>query len=268
MLQVSPGSTVLLRGHVDNSKVEEFRKTGGEAYVRTMALRSVELSKNRAAEIKRLLVEQYGVDPDRVDIVGRGWEEPVARTRNRIAAWKCNGSCWNDAMTINDLIQLANGHLLALLIFFVVPPVIAWLCGLVHGRGNGGNAPWKYIYSVLVYLVCIPGLFASVLTGYQLFFSAGRFAERESRGLFPADRFDDRDADFHSQDGELRKCAGVRSHFGTDGDDWLQFCDRAGDRQDAHLAFVPRVDCDAVCAGGGRFCTDQMGQLHVVPAAR
>jgi NitT/TauT family transport system substrate-binding protein len=78
MLQVSPGSTVLLRGHVDNSKVEEFRKTGGEAYVRTMALRSMELSKNRAAEIKRLLVEQFGVDPARVDIVGRGWEEPVS----------------------------------------------------------------------------------------------------------------------------------------------------------------------------------------------
>jgi NitT/TauT family transport system substrate-binding protein len=78
MLQVSPGSTVLLRGHVDNSKVEEFRKSGGEAYVRQMAMRSVELSKNRAAEIKRLLVEQSGVDPARVDIVGRGWEEPVS----------------------------------------------------------------------------------------------------------------------------------------------------------------------------------------------
>src|SRR3954470_23958627 len=73
-------------------------------------------------------------------------------------------------MTINDLIKMANGHLLALLIFFVALPVIAWLCGRIHGRGNGGNAPWKYIYSVLVYLVCIPGLFASVLTGYELFF--------------------------------------------------------------------------------------------------
>jgi NitT/TauT family transport system substrate-binding protein len=77
MLQVSPGSTVLLRGHVDNSKVDEFRKTGGEAYVRTMALRSVELSKNRAAEIKRQLVEQYSADAARIDIVGRGWEEPI-----------------------------------------------------------------------------------------------------------------------------------------------------------------------------------------------
>ncbi len=73
-------------------------------------------------------------------------------------------------MTINDLIKMANGHLPALLIFFVAPPVIAWICGRIHGPGNGANAPWKYIYSVLVYMVCIPGLFASVLTGYELFF--------------------------------------------------------------------------------------------------
>ncbi len=77
LLQVSPGSTVLLRGHVDNSKVEEFRKTGGEAYVRTMALRSVELSRNRAGEIKRLLIEKHSVEANRIDIVGRGWEEPL-----------------------------------------------------------------------------------------------------------------------------------------------------------------------------------------------
>jgi NitT/TauT family transport system substrate-binding protein len=78
MLQVSPGSTVLLRGHVDNSKVQEFLKSGGEGYVRQMAMRAVQLSKDRAAEIKRLLVEKYGVDASRVDIVGRGWEEPVS----------------------------------------------------------------------------------------------------------------------------------------------------------------------------------------------
>ena len=76
MLQVSPGSVVLLRGHVDNSKVEEFRKTGGEAYVRTMALRAIELSKNRAGEVKRLLIERHKIEPARIDIVGRGWEEP------------------------------------------------------------------------------------------------------------------------------------------------------------------------------------------------
>ncbi len=77
LLTVSPGSTILLRGHVDNSLVEEFRKKGGEAYVRQMALRAVELSRNRAAEIQRLLIQKYAVDPKRLDIVGRGWDEPA-----------------------------------------------------------------------------------------------------------------------------------------------------------------------------------------------
>jgi NitT/TauT family transport system substrate-binding protein len=77
MLQVSPGSTMLLRGHVDNAQVAKFRQTGGEAYVRQMALRAMELSKNRAAEIRRLLIEKYSVDAKRLDIVGRGWEEPA-----------------------------------------------------------------------------------------------------------------------------------------------------------------------------------------------
>jgi NitT/TauT family transport system substrate-binding protein len=77
LLQVSPGSTILLRGHVDNSKVDDFRRTGGDSYVRQMALRAVELSKNRAAEIKRLLVERHQTDPRRIDTVGLGWEEPL-----------------------------------------------------------------------------------------------------------------------------------------------------------------------------------------------
>jgi NitT/TauT family transport system substrate-binding protein len=77
MLQISPGSTMLLRGHVDNARVADFRRQGGEAYVRTQALRAMELSKNRAAEIRRLLIEKHTVDPKRLDIVGRGWEEPT-----------------------------------------------------------------------------------------------------------------------------------------------------------------------------------------------
>lgn len=77
MLQISPGSTMLLRGHVDNARVAEFRKQGGEAYVRTQALRAMELSKNRAGEIRRLLIERYTLDPKRLDVVGRGWEEPA-----------------------------------------------------------------------------------------------------------------------------------------------------------------------------------------------
>ncbi|MSU21130.1 MAG: hypothetical protein EXS30_07015 [Pedosphaera sp.] len=77
LLQVSPGSTVLLRGHVDNSRVEEFRKQGGDQYVRQMALRAIDFSKQRASEIKRLLGEKHNVDASRLETVGRGWEEAV-----------------------------------------------------------------------------------------------------------------------------------------------------------------------------------------------
>ena len=77
LLQVSPGSTILLRGHVDNARIEEFRKEG-EAFVRTMALKAVQLSKERAAEVERRLAERHKVDLGRIEVQGRGWDEPVS----------------------------------------------------------------------------------------------------------------------------------------------------------------------------------------------
>ncbi len=74
-------------------------------------------------------------------------------------------------MTTRELIDMAGQHWLALAGVFVVPPVAAWLSGKAHGPGNGGNTPWKYVYSVLVYLACVPGTFAAVLTCYTLFFT-------------------------------------------------------------------------------------------------
>lgn len=77
LLQVSPGSTLLLRGHVDNSLVDQFRKQGGEAFVRKMALSALELSRNRAAEVKKAVVSKFGVNENRIETVGRGWDEPA-----------------------------------------------------------------------------------------------------------------------------------------------------------------------------------------------
>lgn len=74
-------------------------------------------------------------------------------------------------MTIRELIQLAGQHPLVLVAAFIVPPLLAWLLGQMHERGRGGAAPWKYLYAVLVYLVCVPGMFAGVITAYSLFFS-------------------------------------------------------------------------------------------------
>jgi NitT/TauT family transport system substrate-binding protein len=77
-LQVSPGSLVLLRGHVDNARVEEFRKQGGEELVKTMALKAMELSKERANGVRTALLKKHPtIDPKRIEIVGRGGEEPA-----------------------------------------------------------------------------------------------------------------------------------------------------------------------------------------------
>jgi NitT/TauT family transport system substrate-binding protein len=82
-LQVSPGSMVLLRGHVDNARVDEFRKQGGEELVKTMALKAMELSKERAVAVRTALLEKHPtIDPNRIEIVGRGWEEPAGPDSN------------------------------------------------------------------------------------------------------------------------------------------------------------------------------------------
>ena len=78
-LQVSPGSTVLLRGHVDNARIGEFRSQGGEELVRSMALQAMELSRQRATAVRdALLARHKELETARIETVGRGWEEPVS----------------------------------------------------------------------------------------------------------------------------------------------------------------------------------------------
>jgi NitT/TauT family transport system substrate-binding protein len=79
-LQVSPGSTVLLRGHVDNARIDEFRKQGGDELVRSVALQAMELSRQRSQAVRDALIARHtDVQAARVEIVGRGWEEPVSQ---------------------------------------------------------------------------------------------------------------------------------------------------------------------------------------------
>jgi NitT/TauT family transport system substrate-binding protein len=80
-LQVSPGSTVLLRGHVDNARLPEFRRMGGEALVQSMALKAMELSSQRARAVSDALLARYPeIDRSRIEALGRGWEEPTGES--------------------------------------------------------------------------------------------------------------------------------------------------------------------------------------------
>jgi NitT/TauT family transport system substrate-binding protein len=80
-LQVSPGSTVVMRGHVDNARINEFRQSGGEQLVQSMALKAMELSRQRAKAVHDALLAKYPeIDKARAEAVGRGWEEPTGST--------------------------------------------------------------------------------------------------------------------------------------------------------------------------------------------
>lgn len=78
-LQVSPGSTVVLRGHVDNARVNEFREQGGEQLVKSMALKAMELSRQRAMSVSDALKARHkDIEASRIEAIGRGWEEPAS----------------------------------------------------------------------------------------------------------------------------------------------------------------------------------------------
>ncbi len=77
-LQVSPGSTVVLLGHVDNARVNEFREQGGEQLVNSMALKAMELSRQRAISVSQALRDRYkDLDAARIETIGRGWQNPA-----------------------------------------------------------------------------------------------------------------------------------------------------------------------------------------------
>jgi NitT/TauT family transport system substrate-binding protein len=74
---------VLLRGHVDNARVNEFRQSGGDQLVQSMALKAMELSRQRAIAVSEALLAKFPeIDKARVESVGRGGREPTVATDN------------------------------------------------------------------------------------------------------------------------------------------------------------------------------------------
>jgi NitT/TauT family transport system substrate-binding protein len=71
------GTTVVkLIGHLDTSRVQDFKAKGAQAYVEASAQAKL-ISKRRAEFVKTLLVRRYGVEADRIITEGRGWDSPV-----------------------------------------------------------------------------------------------------------------------------------------------------------------------------------------------
>ncbi len=72
-------------------------------------------------------------------------------------------------MNIKQIMDATGGYSSIVLILFITIPVFTLLLNLVVSPNNG-KSPWKYIYSIIVYCTCIPGIFAGIITFYTFLF--------------------------------------------------------------------------------------------------
>jgi hypothetical protein len=81
-------------------------------------------------------------------------------------------------VTARDVIDLAGRNPWAIAAVSVAPPLLA----LLAARGGVTASPSafrRYFYAVLVYLVCVPGIGAAVLTAYTLFFTRESLLDKD-----------------------------------------------------------------------------------------
>jgi hypothetical protein len=72
-------------------------------------------------------------------------------------------------MTLSQLFSYISQHPWPAAFYFILLPFVTWFIGIV-ATGSKDVKFWSYIYAVLVYAVCIPGVFAVTLNIYLFLF--------------------------------------------------------------------------------------------------
>ena len=80
-------------------------------------------------------------------------------------------------MTLQELFDLIGSNPTLILIYFTLLPITALVAGFMS-KDEGYQEPWCYLYSVLVYAACIPGIFALTLTGYSFMFERSSMLDK------------------------------------------------------------------------------------------
>ncbi|MGZ8217496.1 hypothetical protein [Methylomagnum sp.] len=66
-------------------------------------------------------------------------------------------------MTLQELLAGLDAHPLPVLTYFTALPGLVWLGGRLHGQGAPVyDSPVRWLYSVVLYGVCLPGIIAAV----------------------------------------------------------------------------------------------------------
>jgi len=78
--------------------------------------------------------------------------------------------------SVEDAIRNIGNYPLYVTAFLCLPAILALIMGFFYEPGFVVR-PADYFYSVLVYMVCIPGIVACVLIAYTLFFTRGNLLQ-------------------------------------------------------------------------------------------
>ncbi|GAB4244305.1 MAG: hypothetical protein Kow0027_03940 [Saprospiraceae bacterium] len=81
-------------------------------------------------------------------------------------------------MTLQEFFQLLSENPVWILAYFLLLPIAAWLTGR-FAEGEGHESPWKYVYSTLIYLCSVPGMFAIFLSAYLFLFERRSILETD-----------------------------------------------------------------------------------------
>lgn len=73
-------------------------------------------------------------------------------------------------MHLNELIVFLTQDKMALGVYFLLIPVCTLLLSKVAIGAKAEEAPYRYLYSILIYAICIPGVFSGTIWGYSMFF--------------------------------------------------------------------------------------------------
>lgn len=72
-------------------------------------------------------------------------------------------------MTLGEFFDKISEDPSYVIFYFALIPVTALMASFM-AKGEGNESPWKYLYTALIYLVCVPGIFALTLGIYLFLF--------------------------------------------------------------------------------------------------
>ena len=72
-------------------------------------------------------------------------------------------------MTLGEFFQMLEHNPAVLIFYFIAVPLSTFLACILSGDDKY-RSPWIYLFSALIYLACVPGIFTVVLDLYLLIF--------------------------------------------------------------------------------------------------